>query len=104
MSIVPGVRPVGDRAVLVELPGNATVRKLAAQLPAAMAGLEDGGAGHGTVRVTRGRGRQPPGDLRARVAALLAGPSPAAVPEHVELEVVYDGPDLADTAEALGMS
>jgi KipI family sensor histidine kinase inhibitor len=104
MGIVPAVRPVGDRAVLVELPGNATVRKLAAQLPGAMAGLEDVVAGHDTVLITWERGRQPPGDLRARLAALLGGPSPSAAPEHLEVEVVYDGPDLAETAEALNLS
>lgn len=104
MTIVPELRPAGERGVLVELPGNATVRKLARLAPRALAGVEDVVAGHETVLITWEAGRSAPPDLAARIAAILAGPSAAGDGGSIELPVVYDGPDLAAVAQACGVS
>jgi KipI family sensor histidine kinase inhibitor len=93
-----GVRPVGENAALVEVADAATALALSLWLreripatdivPAAASVLVDGCS---------------PADLHAVVqhwtgdVDLLAGPV-------VEMEVVYDGPDLAPLAEVLGIS
>lgn len=104
MTIVPIIRAAGERAVLVELPGNATVRKLVRALPRAMAGLEKVVAGHETVLIAWEPGRRPPTDLAQRLGALLSGPSGAEEVATVIVPVVYDGPDLAQVADHCGVS
>lgn len=104
MTIVPEIRPAGERAVLVVLPGNATVRKLARLLPRALAGIDEVVAGHETVLISWEPGRSAPADLADRLAVLLAGPSSAQPVGSIELPVVYDGPDLAAVADTCGMS
>lgn len=104
MTVTPILRPAGERAVLVELPGNATVRKLVRALPRALAGIDKVVAGHETVLISWEPGRRPPPDLAARLEALLAGPSGTGEVRTITVPVVYDGPDLAAVAEACGIS
>lgn len=106
MGAVRSIRAAGERGALVELPGNATVRKLIRQLPQALAGLEEVVAGHETVLLVWEPGRRPPADLREQVERLL-GPGAAvavAVARHLDVPVIYDGPDLADVARHCGLS
>ncbi|MFT4033969.1 MAG: carboxyltransferase domain-containing protein [Patulibacter sp.] len=104
MSSLLDLRPAGARSVLVELPGNASVRKLAAAARAQLAGLEEVVAGHDTVLLTWEPGRCPPSDLRERLAQILAGRHRAPEPAECELVVRYDGPDLASVAAHCGLS
>lgn len=104
MTIVPGIRPAGERAVLVELPGNATVRKLVRLVPQALAGIDEVVAGHETVLISWEPGRQAPPDLAERLTALLAGPHAKEEAGRIEVPVVYDGPDLAAVAQTCGVS
>lgn len=104
MSDWPVLRPAGHRGVLVEVPGNASVRKLAAGVRHEIAGLEEVVAGHETVLLIWEPGRTPPADLRARVATVLAGPAPADHEGEVVLPVRYDGPDLQSVAEQLKLA
>ncbi len=104
MTIVPGIRPVGERAVLVELPGNATVRKLVRLVPQALGGVDEVVAGHDTVLISWEPGRTPPHDLVERLAALLAGPPSTTPVARLTVPVTYDGPDLQVVADACGVS
>lgn len=104
MTIRPGLRPAGDRAVLVELPGNATVRKLARLVPRALAGVDEVVAGHETLLISWEPGRRPPVDLEARLSALLASGSTEGDAGSIEVPVIYDGPDLAGVAQHASMS
>lgn len=104
MAVPPVMRPAGERAVLVELPGNATVRKLATAVRSRIAGLEDVVAGHETVLLVWEPGRRPPGDLGMRLAELLGSAGAASTAGVVEIPVTYDGPDLASVAERCGMA
>lgn len=104
MAVPPPLRPVGERGVLVELPGNATVRKLATVARDRIAGLEEVVAGHETVLLVWEPGRKPPGDLGTRLAELLGSAATAHATEVVEIAVTYDGPDLAVVAGHCGLS
>ena len=98
------LRPAGERAVLAELPGIASVRKLVAAVREEVAGLEDVVAGHDTVLLIWEPGRRPPAGLHQRLAAVLASAHRDPDPPTVELPVRYDGPDLEAVATACGMS
>lgn len=104
MAVPPPLRPVGERGVLVELPGNATVRKLVGVARDRIAGLEDVVAGHETVLLVWEPGRKPPGDLGTRLAELLGSASTVRAADLIELPVAYDGPDLAAVADHCGWS
>lgn len=104
MAVPPPLRPVGERGVLVELPGNATVRKLTAVVRDRIAGLEEVVAGHETVLLVWEPGRRPPGDLGSRLADVLGSASATRTADVVEIPVSYDGPDLATVAERCAMS
>jgi 5-oxoprolinase (ATP-hydrolysing) subunit B len=98
------LRPAGDRAVLAELPGNASVRKLVAAVRREVAGLEEVVAGHASVLLIWEPGRTPPADLYERVAGVLAARHRDPEPRAITLDVRYDGPDLAAVAAACGLS
>ena len=98
------LRPAGERAVLVELPGNASVRKLEQGVRERLGGLEAVVAGHETLLLRWESGRRPPGDLAARLAELLRREASSAAPSRIEIPVVYDGPDLVRVGEACGHS
>ncbi|HSP38392.1 MAG TPA: 5-oxoprolinase subunit PxpB [Frankiaceae bacterium] len=100
------LRPVGDRAILAELPDLDSVHGLVAAARKAASAGELAGAvdiipGYRTVLVT--------GLDSAALATALRRlePVPAeevAAHEPVEVGVVYDGEDLAEAAELVGMS
>lgn len=104
MAVPPVLRPAGERGVLVELAGNASVRKLAGVARTGIAGLEEVVAGHETVLLVWEEGRRPPKDLGLRLAELLGSAAVAVVRETIELPVTYDGPDLAAVARTCGFS
>lgn len=101
------VLPFGDRALLAEVePGAALALRagLAASRPDGVVDLVPGAR---TVLVRVDPAALPLPLARAwieRVAAAPAGDAATAVARLVELDVVYDGPDLSDTAALLGMS
>jgi KipI family sensor histidine kinase inhibitor len=90
------VRPAGDRASLIELPGNDAALRLGRAL-LARGDYVDVVVGHRTVLVTWEHA-QPELDLQAS----LATPTPIA--KEVELRVRYDGVDLGDVAAHAGVS
>jgi len=96
------VRPAGDRAVLVELPDSSAAVRLAQALTD-RAELVDVVPGHRTVLLTWA-GERRPQELEALVeSALGSGPPPGPV-RRIEIPVVYDGPDLDEVAELVGLS
>jgi KipI family sensor histidine kinase inhibitor len=104
MTIVPTLRRAGERAVLVELPGNATVRKLVRLIPLELAGIDEVVAGHETVLISWEPGRHAPPDLAARLASMLRSGSTEGDAGSIEIPVIYDGPDLAVVAAHVGIS
>lgn len=100
----PIVRPMGTRAVLVELADIDEVMALAARLRSRpLSGQVDVVAAARTVLVTTDSQRAA---SRAREALATHQPaaSDAVAGREVTVDVRYDGPDLADTADALGLS
>ncbi|RKT35919.1 KipI family sensor histidine kinase inhibitor [Microbacterium sp. AG1240] len=101
------VRPMGDRALLAEAGSLEAVLALHAALDASRpAGVTDLVPAAQTVLVTLDPAVLPLSRARAWIAeaagpagADAAGPGPL-----VEVAVRYDGPDLADTAELLGLT
>jgi len=97
------VIPYGNEALLVDLDDPAAVLPLAAAAGGQPGVLEVVPAAQ-TLLV-----RAAPDGL-ARLAALLPGlaadcaPTDSEDPDEVTLEVVYDGPDLTDTAAELGLT
>lgn len=97
------MRPVGERAVLVEFESMAAVHRLWAELRARpVPGVEDVVAGARTVLLVMAEGA---GDA-LEVARRL--PEPASVPRpparRVTIPVVYDGPDLEAVGAASDLS
>ena len=122
------VRPVGERALLVEIDGHDAVHRLAALARAAFGEFaEEVIPGHRTVLVV-GRERAPDAGLVSRLAAQavadtarcaegttgavgtpgeLGAERRTGAPqgcEPVEISVRYDGADLADVAALAGVS
>jgi len=95
----PTVRPVGDRAALIELPDNDAAVRVARAL-AGRRDLEDVVPGHCTVLVTWPAGAALPGDLDP-----VTYQAPAARPgREREIPVIYDGADLDEVALLTGLS
>jgi len=111
---VSEIRPVGDHAVLLELPDNTSVHA-AARLARDRFGdqLVDLVPGHVTLLVVWDEALEDPLTLMSNLKA-LASPASAfkldmrvegtAQPEVVTVPVTYDGADLEAVAAALGMS
>ncbi|GHE87067.1 allophanate hydrolase [Streptomyces longispororuber] len=102
----PDVRvlPMGERALLVELADGAAAEALHAEL------LRRRAAGDLVVReiVPAARtvlldGLDDPGRLAARLPSWDVPPLPPRTEDVLELPVRYDGPDLADVADAWGV-
>jgi KipI family sensor histidine kinase inhibitor len=95
----------GDAAVLLE-PGPGRAAALAAAITAAAwPGVLDVIPGATTVLVTFGPGALSPAELGRRTDHLPGGAAPLAARQPaVEIEVCYDGPDLADVAALTGLS
>jgi KipI family sensor histidine kinase inhibitor len=93
--------PVGDRAVLVELDSLDAVHRLHRSVQAAHIAL-DSVPGWGTLLVTTD------GDVASLMSQLHDLPfdssDPLPEPSRHEIPVVYDGEDLADVAQACGLS
>jgi len=99
--VTAAIRPAGDHGALIELPDSAAARRVARAL-AGRAELVDVVPGHRTVLVTWTEER--PRELAAFVQSVLATdrePEPA---RHLEIPVVYDGPDLAEVARLVHLS
>ena len=97
----------GDRALLIDCDSTGQVATLAeGLLRDRLPGVVDVVAGARTVLVTVG-GAEDLGPLRAALAAYpmpTAELPPAPSTADVVIDVVYDGPDLADVARLLGMA
>lgn len=99
--------PLGERAILVEVGSLAEVlelhRRLASDMPAGVVDLVPAAR---TVLVTVDPARFPVSRARGWVTdvAVAAAPPSAPTTRHVELDVRYDGADLADTAALLGLT
>lgn len=98
-----GVRPAGDRALLLELASNADAVLVARRARAELRGVVDVVPGHETVLLTFEAEPRPDEAVALAEAALADDHSP---PESalVELAVTYDGPDLAEVAELASLS
>jgi KipI family sensor histidine kinase inhibitor len=100
--MTPVVRLAGDRAALIELPDSAAVVRLTHAL-AGRTDLIDVVPGHCTVLVTW-TGEQRPHDLEQLAASVLGGGSVPGAAQSIEIPVTYDGPDLGEVAQFLGVS
>jgi len=99
------VRPVGDRAVLVELDGNPAAHALASLVRSGFGDVVvDVVAGHSTVLITWAGAALDPRVLAAVEAFSFDAASGPVVGRSVTLEVTYDGPDLDVVAEHTGLS
>jgi KipI family sensor histidine kinase inhibitor len=96
------VRPAGDRALLLEVPGTEEALRVAERLREACPELTDVVPGHRTVLAIWEK--VPGTDLVALAAEALTVPGTAVPGTEVEIAVTYDGPDLADVAEQTGLS
>ena len=94
------MRPVGPRALLVEVEDAAAALDLAVWARGARLAAEEVVPGAATVLFD---GVGDPAALRARLGAWTPGAAPPAG-ELVEVAVSYDGPDLAVVAEAWGLA
>jgi KipI family sensor histidine kinase inhibitor len=96
------VQPYGDRAVLLEVADGAVDGVRAALETSPLRGQVDLVAAARTVLVVLDR---PPADTDlARLRRLTAVPAAAHGVRSVTLDVVFDGPDLADVAGLTGRS
>ncbi len=107
----PGVRVAGDRALLIELPDNATVHAAAGAAQARWGEqLEEVVPGHATVLLVW-RGARPSvdavvsslGAIAERAIAPSDDTDAPEVSEAVTIPVIYDGADLNAVAEKLGV-
>ncbi|TFV84239.1 5-oxoprolinase/urea amidolyase family protein [Microbacterium sp. dk485] len=101
------LRPMGERAVLAEVESLADVLALSAALHASRPrGVVDVVPAARTVLVTFDPGVVPGSVVRAWIRSAGADAAAAARPAGpvVEVPIRYDGPDLAETADLLGMS
>lgn len=96
------VRRAGERAVLLELPGNAAAVRVARRL-SRCAGLVDVVAGHRTVLVTWAD-EPPREELLALAESALRDDDAALATVCVEIPVRYDGPDLHEVARLTALS
>jgi len=96
------LRPVGDRALLLELADNASAVRVAACLRAERPDLVDVVPGHRTVLVTWSGARAPTGLEELADDALADSHQPAG--REVEIAVTYDGPDLDEVARLTRLS
>ena len=102
------VLPMGDRAILLEV---AVARRRARAARGARGVAPAGRRRHRARRADRPRARRPARAVARRGARLgagrrgrRAGAAPPRPVAEVVLDIVYDGADLAETAELLGLS
>jgi KipI family sensor histidine kinase inhibitor len=101
----PRIRPFGDRALLVELPDTDHVVAYVDALGRERAGVADVVPAAETVLVVADEGEDV-ASLRKALARVRPEPARTAAPDGdvVEIEVRYDGPDLADVARLTRLS
>lgn len=107
VTVPPRILPMGARALLLEVDSLAAVTALHGRLAASRpAGVVDLVPAARTVLVCVDPRTLPLAATRAWIAGATTDAASAvtALPHVVELEVVYDGADLAETAALLGMS
>ena len=103
MSAVVRVHPAGARGVLIELADGVPAAGAAAALRAAFGQrLQDVVAGHATVLALGAAELPATADLIGAIEARPVAPDAVDLP-LVELNVVYDGEDLADLAGTISM-
>jgi KipI family sensor histidine kinase inhibitor len=95
-------RPVGDNALLIELPDTEAALRVAQSLSDTCPELTDIVPGHRTVLAVWDTA--PSLDLATLAAETLAVPGTAAPGTGVEIGVIYDGPDLAEVAAVTDLS
>jgi KipI family sensor histidine kinase inhibitor len=98
-----GVRPAGDRALLLELASNGDAVRVARRARAELRGVVDVVPGHETVLLTFEAEPRPEDAVALAEAALTDDHSPPE-PALFELAVRYDGPDLAEVAGLASLS
>lgn len=96
------LRPVGDRAVLIEVADPAAAASVARRLRAECAALVDVVPGHRTVLATWSDD-EPAGLALIAANALIDDPAEAP-PPTIAIPVTYDGPDLVTVSELAGLS
>ncbi|MFF0911169.1 5-oxoprolinase/urea amidolyase family protein [Microbacterium enclense] len=104
--VTAAIRPMGERALLAEVDDLAAVVLLHAALAAGVpAGVEDLVPAARTVLIRFDPARLPRAAVVAWVRDAASSPVPdvMAAPPVVEVAVRYDGPDLAETAQVLGI-
>ncbi|MDQ6753829.1 MAG: 5-oxoprolinase/urea amidolyase family protein [Actinomycetota bacterium] len=100
---ISGIRPAGDRAILVEVPGLAQVLSLQAQLQERpRPGQLDVVAAACTVLITADSAQAARG-LAAHVRTLDLAREPRADGALVVIETVYDGDDLDEVGQLTGL-
>ncbi|HEY8294101.1 MAG TPA: carboxyltransferase domain-containing protein, partial [Micrococcaceae bacterium] len=100
---ISGIRPAGDRAILVEVPGLAQVLSLQAQLQERpLPGQLDVVAAACTVLIIADSA-QAAHRLAAHVRTLDLAREPAAAGALVVIETVYDGDDLDEVGRLTGL-
>jgi KipI family sensor histidine kinase inhibitor len=99
-----GLRPVGDRAVLVELADNDAVQSLAAAVREQLSGeLAEVVPGELTV-VLVWRARRPPiHEVGLRLQQIALPPTHPSPLQRIVIPVRYDGPDLEHVAGLTGL-
>lgn len=100
------LRPCGDTALLVDLPSLPAVLGLHAALDGSrLTGVVDLVPGARSLLIVGDPAVAPPSALARWVRAATWQPSmPEAASDPVELAVRYDGPDLPEVADLLGLS
>ena len=97
------MRPVGQRAVLVELESMTAVHRLWAELRARpRPGVEDVVAGSRTVLLVMAEGSEDPMEVARRLPEASSLPTPPL--RRITVPVIYDGADLETVAAATGLT
>lgn len=96
-------RPVGEHALLLELPDNAAALRVARRLSEERERLVDVVPGHRTVLATWDVA-PPREELLTRAASALQEEDDVPPMASVEIPVRYDGPDLHEVARVAGLS
>jgi KipI family sensor histidine kinase inhibitor len=105
VSAAPRVLRAGERGILLEFDSLAeAVAWRAALAQAAIPGVADAVSGARTVLLRFDPAVASRASVIDAVRALAPAPGLAATGPAVTIPVVYDGPDLADTAALLGLS
>ena len=98
------VLPAGSNAVLLELGGGPSPAALAHQLRSSLNGLVEAVPGHDTLLLQWQAGRLGEAELRSVLATAAKGAVEQQGVDAIEIQIVYDGEDLAAVAKATGHS